>query len=192
MRRSPNGPRAGSFYGRLLGAMEEGRHNPARGEEASEETGIGRLLEHKRKEQGLSLEEVEQATKIRKRYLTGLERDDYAVLPDAVYARGFLKTYADYLGLDGEAFAQELKSTRKTRRERGINYNPRPQSDFEKPLITPSGLRGVKRRKVYTSAIMTLLVAVLALAAVIGALYIVGRGAQGSKEGNPPSGESPP
>src|SRR5215212_3415430 len=140
MRRSPNGPRAGSFYGRLLGAMEEGRHNPARGEEASEETGIGRLLEHKRKEQGLSLEEVEQATKIRKRYLTGLEHDDYAVLPDAVYARGFLKTYANYLGLDGEAFARELKSTRKPRRERGIDYQSRPETEFEQPLMSPRSL----------------------------------------------------
>jgi cytoskeletal protein RodZ len=168
------------------------KHAPAEGAESRGEAEIGRLLEHKRKERSLTLEEVEQATKIRKRYLTALERDDYAILPDAVYARGFLKTYANYLGLDGEALSRQLKSSTKTRRERGINYNPRPQSDFERPLITPSGLRGVKKRKVYTSAIMTLLVAVLALAAVIGALYIVGRGAQVSKEGNPPSGESPP
>ena len=167
-------------------------HNPAEGDESRGEAEIGRLLEHKRKERSLTLEEVEQATKIRKRYLTALERDDYAILPDAVYARGFLKTYANYLGLDGEALSRQLKSSTKTRRERGINYNPRPQSDFERPLITPSGLRGVKKRKVYTSAIMTLLVAVLALAAVIGALYIVGRGAQVSKEGDSPSGESPP
>jgi cytoskeleton protein RodZ len=167
-------------------------HDPAEGAESRGEAEIGRLLEHKRKERGLTLEEVEQATKIRKRYLTGLERDDYAILPDAVYARGFLKTYANYLGLDGEALSRQLKSSTKTRRERGINYNPRPQSDFEKPLITPSGLRGIRRRKVYTSAIMTLLVAVLALAVVIGALYIVGRGVQVSNEGNPPSGEAPP
>ena len=174
--------------------MEDWQYKQAPAEDAESrgEAEIGRLLEDKRKELSLTLEEVEQATKIRKRYLTALERDDYAILPDAVYARGFLKTYANYLGLDGEALSRQLKSSTKTRRERGINYNPRPQSDFEKPLITPSGLRGVKKRKVYTSAIMTLLVAVLALAAVIGALYIVGRGAQVSKEGNPPSGESPP
>jgi cytoskeleton protein RodZ len=166
--------------------MEEGRHNPARGEEASEETGIGRLLEHKRKEQGLSLEEVEQATKIRKRYLTGLEHDDYAVLPDAVYARGFLKTYANYLGLDGEAFARELKSTRKPRREqRGIDYNSRPETDFEQPLMSAGGLAGTRKRKVSTSAIVTLLVALLVLAAVIGALYFVGRGVQASKDDTP-------
>src|SRR3712207_7692100 len=64
---------------------------------------------------GLSLEEVEQATKIRKRYLRGLEREDYAIPPDAVYARGFLKTYANYLGLDGQALSQQLKDRKSTR-----------------------------------------------------------------------------
>jgi cytoskeleton protein RodZ len=167
-------------------------HNTAEDDESRGEAEIGRLLEQKRKERGLTLEEVEQATKIRKRYLTGLERDNYAILPGAVYARGFLKTYANYLGLDGEALSRQLKKNSKTRREGGIDYNPRPQSDFEEPLITPSGLRGAQKRKVSTSAIVTSLLAVLALATVIGALYFVGRGVQVSKEGNPPSGESPP
>src|ERR671920_2297399 len=150
--------------------MEDGKHthSPGGGEGPTGEAEIGRFLEQRRKEQGLSLEEVEQATKIRKRYLTGLEREDYTILPDAVYARGFLKTYANYLGLDGEAFSQRLKSSTRTRRERGNNYDSRPESDFEKPLITPSGLRGAQKRKVSTSAIATLLVAVIALAAVIG------------------------
>jgi cytoskeleton protein RodZ len=157
-------------------------HNPAQSEESNTEAEIGRYLEQKRKERGLSLEEVEQATKIRKRYLTGLEREDYTILPDAVYARGFLKTYANYLGLDGEALSRQLKSTRKPRRERKITYNTRPESDFEKPLVTPSGLSGTRR--VSTSAIVTLVIALLAMAAVIGTLYFVGRGVQASKEGN--------
>src|SRR5215216_3518814 len=187
-------PRAGSFYGRLISAMEDWQHkrNLEEDEESRGETEIGRFLEQKRKERGLSLEEVEQATKIRKRYLTGLERDNYSILPDAVYARGFLKTYANYLGLDGEALSRQLKSSRKTRRERGINYNSGPESDFEKPLITPSGLREAQKRKISSSAIVFLIVAVLALAAVIGALYVIGRGVQASKESNPASGKSPP
>jgi cytoskeleton protein RodZ len=110
--------------------MEDGKQNRAQGEESNGEPEIGRYLEQTRKERGLSLEEVEQATKIRKRYLTGLEREDYTILPDAVYARGFLKTYANYLGLDGEALSRQLKSTRKPRRERGINYSTNPDSDF--------------------------------------------------------------
>jgi len=107
------------------------------------------------------------------------------MLPDAVYARGFLKTYANYLGLDGEALSQQLKSMRKPRRERGIDYNTSPESDFEEPLIAPSGLSGTRKRRISTSAIVTLLVALLALAAVIGTLYFVGRGVQASNEENP-------
>ena len=166
--------------------MEDGKQNRAQGEESNGEPEIGRYLEQTRKERGLSLEEVEQATKIRKRYLAGLEREDYTILPDAVYARGFLKTYANYLGLDGEALSRQLKSTRKPRRERGINYSTNPDSDFEKPLLTPSGLSG--RRRISTSAIVTLIVALIALAVLIGTLYFVGRGVQAAKEDNPSGG----
>src|SRR5919107_3950495 len=135
MKGKPIWPRIGSFYGRLLGAMEDGRHthDPARGDGSNNGAEIGRILEQKRNERGLSLEDVEQATKIRKRYLTGLEREDYAMLPDAVYVRGFLKTYANYLGLDGEDLSRQLKSTRKPRRERGIDYDSRPETDFDQP-----------------------------------------------------------
>src|SRR5215203_1691126 len=173
--------------------MEDGKHNPQdHGKETNNrEAEIGRYLEQTRKERGLSLEEVEQATKIRKRYLTGLEREDYTILPDAVYARGFLKTYANYLGLDGEALAHQPKSARKPRRERGIDYNMMHESGFEKPLLTPSGLAGARKRRISTSAIVTFLVALLALAAVIGVLYFVGRGVQASKEGDPSSGAPP-
>jgi cytoskeleton protein RodZ len=163
--------------------MENGQypHNVAHGDESNGDAKIGRFLEQKRKERGLSLEEVEQATKIRKRYLTGLEREDYGMLPDAVYAHGFLKTYANYLGLDGEELSRQLKSRRKPRRERGINYHNQPESTFEQPLITPGGLTGTEKRKISTSAIVTLLVAILALIVVIGALYFVGRGVQASR-----------
>jgi cytoskeleton protein RodZ len=172
--------------------MEEGQHthNLAPDGEANGESKIGRILEKRRKEKGLSLEEVEQATKIRKRYLDGLEREDYAVLPAGVYAQGFLKTYANYLGLDGEELSRQLKSRRKRRRERGINYNTGPEDGFEEPLIAPTGLEGTEKRRFPTSAIVTLLVAVLVLVVVIGVLYFVGRGVEASHSGD--DGPSPP
>ena len=152
---------------------------------------IGSVLEQARKERGLTLDDVEQATKIRKRYLAGLEREDYGVLPDAVYAQGFLKTYANYLGLDGEDLSRQLKDRRKPRRERTINYGPPKRSDFEQPLITPGGLSGTRKRKVSTTSILTVVVAVFALAAVIGTLYYVGRGAQTNtdRQASPQSAE---
>jgi hypothetical protein len=93
---------------------------------------IGPILEHARKEKGLTLDEVEQATKIRKRYLVDLERENYGALPDAVYARGFLKTYGDYLGLDGEELAREFKEPS---RERGVAHGTPQEGESDRPPI---------------------------------------------------------
>ncbi len=82
---------------------------------------IGRSLELARAEKGVSLKEVEQDTKIRAGYLRELERENFDVLP-AIYAQGSLKTYADYLGLDGAAFVREVK--RRQERERPLDEAP--------------------------------------------------------------------
>jgi cytoskeleton protein RodZ len=149
---------------------------------------IGQILEKARKERGLTLDEVENATKIRKRYLSGLEREDFGVLPDAVYVQGFLKTYANYLGLDGEELSRELKDRRKPRRERTVTYGAPKTSDFDRPLINPGELAASgRRRTIPGTTILTLLAALLALAAVVGVLYYVGRGAQISGENPSPS-----
>jgi len=135
---------------------------------------IGPLLERKRLEKGLSLKEVEQATKIRTRYLEGLEREDPTVLPDPVYARGFLKTYANFLGLDGEQLSQEMRDRRAPRRERQLEYERPKTSEFEQPLITPGGLGGTGRGRISGTTILTVALAVLVLATVIGVLYYIG------------------
>ena len=74
------------------------------------EPGIGRSLERARESRGLSLRQVEQETRIRSRYLHDLERENFDVLP-AVYVLGSLKTYADFLGLDGAALSRQLKAS---------------------------------------------------------------------------------
>jgi cytoskeleton protein RodZ len=153
---------------------------------------IGPVLEKARKDRGLTLEEAEHATKIRKRYLDGLEREDFGVLPDAVYARGFLKTYANYLGLDGEELARELRDRRRPRRERGVTYGLPKTSEFDRPLINPGELNGKEKRKVSWTSVLNLLVALLLLSAVVGSLYYVGLGAQTAGENpdpQPPSQE---
>ena len=71
---------------------------------------IGNSLREARERQGLGYPEIELATKIRAKYIRALEEEDFdAVLGDA-YIRGFLRTYADYLGLDGEVYVEEYAS----------------------------------------------------------------------------------
>ena len=80
------------------------------GEAGNPHTGleIGETLRRAREKRGLSLQQVEEATKIRTRYLRDLENENFDVLP-AVYMLGSLKTYAAHLGLDGTAMTSELK-----------------------------------------------------------------------------------
>ena len=64
--------------------------------------GFGEILREARERRGLSLDEVEWATKIRRQYLEALEKEDYTQLPAPVFGRGFLRKYAHYLGLNVE------------------------------------------------------------------------------------------
>jgi hypothetical protein len=71
---------------------------------------IGYSLRAARERQGIGLPEAELATKIRAKYIRALEDEDFEALPADTYARGFLRTYADYLGLDGEIYVDEYAS----------------------------------------------------------------------------------
>ena len=71
---------------------------------------IGYSLRAARERQGIDLPEAELATKIRAKYIRALEEEDFDALPADTYARGFLRTYADYLGLDGEIYVDEYAS----------------------------------------------------------------------------------
>jgi cytoskeletal protein RodZ len=67
---------------------------------------LGDLLRKTREEKGLSLEQVEEAIKIRHAYLQALEEEAFDRLPAAVYVKGFLKNYALFLGLDPSSTLQ--------------------------------------------------------------------------------------
>jgi cytoskeleton protein RodZ len=71
---------------------------------------IGNSLREARVRQQLELTEIELATKIRARYLRALEEESFDVLPAQTYVKGFLRTYADYLGLDGQLYVDEYNS----------------------------------------------------------------------------------
>lgn len=73
------------------------------------DTGIGATLREARGRRKIDLEEVEAAIKIRIRYLQAMENEAWDVLPGGAYTRGFIRTYAIYLGLDGERLADEYK-----------------------------------------------------------------------------------
>ena len=71
---------------------------------------IGSSLQEARLRQGVDLNEAEAATKIRAKYLRALEDERFEILPAQTYVKGFLRAYADYLGLDGQLYVDEFNS----------------------------------------------------------------------------------
>jgi hypothetical protein len=71
---------------------------------------IGISLREARLRQSLDFPEIEQGTKIRGKYLRALEDEQFDVLPAQTYVKGFLRSYAEYLGLDGQLYVDEYNS----------------------------------------------------------------------------------
>jgi cytoskeletal protein RodZ len=71
---------------------------------------IGTTLRDARTRQGLDFPELEQRTKIRPKYLRALEDERFEILPAPTYIRGFLRSYAEALGLEPQPFVDEYNS----------------------------------------------------------------------------------
>jgi cytoskeletal protein RodZ len=71
---------------------------------------FGRSLREARVRRRVELAEVAAETRIRARYLRALEDERFELLPGSVYAKGFLRAYADYLGLESQLFVDEYNA----------------------------------------------------------------------------------
>src|SRR5215218_2349913 len=92
---------------------------------------LGNTLREARTRQGLDLRDAAEATRIRVKFLAALEGERLGELPPEFYARAFLRTYAEFLGLDGDVYVAELNSRLEARR-------PPPPPPPEPLLTLPS------------------------------------------------------
>ena len=140
---------------------------------------MGNKLREARQRRKLSLPEVEEATKIRGRYLQAIEDDEWDQLPGDTYARAFIRTYGRFLGLDGERLAEEQRrSSGAARPGEGLpRVDPRPR-----PVVRSR--RGLRRRspspRLVAAAVTALVVAVLLF---VGLTTGGGSGGGGGKAG---------
>jgi cytoskeletal protein RodZ len=70
---------------------------------------IGATLREARMRAKIDINEVETRTKIRAKYLRAIENEEWGLLPGDVYVKSFLRTYADYLGLDSRQLIDDYK-----------------------------------------------------------------------------------
>jgi transcriptional regulator with XRE-family HTH domain len=138
------------------------------------ESGIGATLREARKRRKIELSEVEAATKIRPAYLRAIEAEDWDALPGDAYTRGFVRTYAGFLGLDGARLAATIPAR-------------------QPPLLPGAAPREPPRR----ALIGLVCVGLLAAIGVIGLLWHGGEGEVGpvaAPQGSAPaagSGDAP-
>jgi hypothetical protein len=90
---------------------------------------IGNSLREARVRRGMDFAQAELATKIRGKYLRALEDEQFELLPAQTYVKGFLRTYADYLGLDGQLYVDEFNS----RFVSGDDREPRARRSAARP-----------------------------------------------------------
>jgi cytoskeleton protein RodZ len=119
---------------------------------------IGNSLRDARLRKGLELSELEVETKIRARYLRALEEEQFHLLPGDSYVKGFLRTYADRLELDGQLYVDEYNSRFSLRDE---------------PAPAARGRRRGKRRS-ESHAVVVALVGILAVTVLVIAAWRFG------------------
>jgi cytoskeleton protein RodZ len=141
------------------------------------DAGIGETLRQARLAAGIDLEEAERTIRIRIRYLHALESEEWAVLPGDAYARGFLRTYADFLGLDGNALVDEYD-------RHAVSAQP-DHHPAELPLESPVGPAGPRDGRVWSSLGMVALAAAAGLAALFVVLALTGGSDDDGKEDKP-------
>jgi cytoskeleton protein RodZ len=137
---------------------------------------IGGSLREARLKRELTPADVQKAIRIRDRYLQALEEERWELLPGDAYVKGFLRTYADYLGLDGNLYVEE--------------YNSR-FAHPEEPLLVPE--RFARTRTPFAGVgFLRPLVAVGVIVAIVAAVAAWQlSGSSGSKHGTPPTTAPP-
>lgn len=117
---------------------------------------LGEALRAQRERMGLTVEQAGEDTRIREKFLRALENGDYQTLPGAVYTKGFLRNYAEYLGLDPDELVVQFQA------ERGAPEAPR---SFEpmKPIM--------RRNVILTPAVLVPIAVLAAVALFVAYLY---------------------
>jgi len=123
---------------------------------------IGETLREARMRRRIDMTEVETATKIRAKYLRALENEEWDLLPGPTFVKTFLRTYAEYLGLDSRMLTEEYRQRFE-----------RPSTQDLTPISASLGRRG-RRRRARLLALGPVLVMVLGAAGLLAAFYVLG------------------
>lgn len=126
--------------------------------------GIGEILKKTREEQGISLDEVAEATKIRSKYLRALEEEQFDALPGDVYAKGFATAYLKYLGIKDRPDVLEVMKPKVKEPEKPVQEEP--ETPY-KLAVTPKRKQKAERFEETPLNKNAKLIIILSLAAIL-------------------------
>jgi transcriptional regulator with XRE-family HTH domain len=131
---------------------------------------LGQTLREARERLGLTLEEVERGTRIRAHHLEAMERGDWNSLPSPVQARGFLRNYADFIGLNADAILLRYAELIQSRRP-----SPAASAQPKAAKPAPTGEVRVRRPRLISSDIVVASAISLALLVLLlwGASWVM-------------------
>ena len=96
---------------------------------------IGQVLRMAREEKGISLDQLQEKTKIQKRYLSAIENNEFSLLPGKFYVRAFIRLYAEEVGINVEALLKEFSGQiQASLKEENINTFSRVQTQKSIPI----------------------------------------------------------
>jgi cytoskeleton protein RodZ len=135
---------------------------------------IGETLREARMRRRIDMTEVETATKIRGKYLRALENEEWDLLPGPTFVKSFLRTYAEYLGLDARLLVEEYRQRFE-----------RPATQDLTPFTSGRNLgRTGRRRRARLTSMQPVIVMVVGVVALLAAFWALGT--LGPEEETPP------
>ncbi len=145
---------------------------------------LGSELRAIRERRDLTLPEIEQAIKVRAKFIEAIEQGNAAALPSPVQARGFLRSYARHLHLDPDEWVARWEDALSGGRRRGVRRAPQSlpsdprRTSQNMPVYSPM-VEAVPKRRSFVGMMLFLLIL-----GVISSAIIIGAGLASSSEGN--------
>ncbi len=129
--------------------------------------GVGAILRQHREEQGRTLEDIAEATRIRMVYLAALEAGELRSLPGEVFIKGFLRAYGNELGLNGDRIVEDYKrGSSASGTATGVVPRQRPIRPIRRARHQTGAVRARnRRRRVRAVALIVILIALVAVIA---------------------------
>lgn len=145
-------------------------------------SGVGQILKNSREAKGITIEQVAEATSIRLLYLKAIEDEQFDIVPGEVYLKGFIRNYANYLGLNGPALVEQYKERAAGSGRQEVPPTTDHKQESRQESVVPVSKRREARTKNGAENLLSLLkmfvtvrslIAVLVLMALVLAGYYI-------------------